>query len=453
MEWVIKVRDICIPMPRAWFAENRVAIEAFAQATLEAKPLYSHPTALDLFDAMIETYQALANSCALKATLQVQCCKSHLVHCGVAMRQHALIAAMRHQAKKATARALFLEHVPVEMLREIARHLDLSLLRAWKRADPYVARLLVQPPPVINWKAVAQKYVNYSSRLSEKEADFFEHICPAAYANNVATFSEWWDKRYEYGTWDNIDPARLVLAAIARGNAVAVWNALPWDPDIRHYMLDEAVANGRFTFIYKTLGYDQKTLVKYLFNDSDSCQRGRFERKRRHPVVEMLQQQHFSHVTWFFNKVEAMSWNLTTPNMRLIYNACAAYGHVDILDRFPNVCDKETFIYAISNGKSAAGLRWIEKRFPRLLLSRKGRKKGISYGTLKFAMSRGSPAVLQWLLEHGLFHLEFNGPALIDMASERNHTRTLAWLDRCFKELGPVPAWYVKRVSQKNKIK
>jgi hypothetical protein len=484
MEWVVRLRDICIPMPPTWFIEHRKEIVAGAReivlakskvtraqpvsldlaerrkeivdgarGVVLAKGVYIHPVSLDLFEPMVSIYEALAASQALHATLRVACCTSHLTHCGVAVCQHALLVTMRRLAKGASARALFLEHMPVEMLREISRYLDVSSMRAWKRADPYVARLLVSPSPKINWKAIAQSCATHQSTLSEGAQEFFSLICEAAYTNDVADVQKRWLVRHEYLGERNyaIDPVRPVLIAIAMGNAADVWRLLQKITEDFCFddMLNEAAGHGRVPFIRLTLCITTEALIKYLYNFDQPMSRGRFQKRTRHPVVQMACRQHFSYVTWFFDKVEANKWAIDTVKMKLIYNACAAYGHMGILERFPTWCDQGTLNYAIANGKTARGLRWMEEHHPTLFISRKSKKKkSVKGGTVKAAMKRGTPDVLQWLLDRGDLDLnDQTGHHLYLLSSSNAHARTLAWMERQVMRLDPMPAWYTKLQS------
>lgn len=436
MERPLAVRDLCIPVPLSWFDENRHTIEKCA--TRKKTWLVS----TIFFNAVVHTYQKLVASRLLCISVPAGLYKKHT----------ALLGAMRALSKEQFARDFFIHEVPKEIVLEIVRHMDLSSLRAWRRADPHVARLHPCPPVVINWEAVTMQYVDYQRTLPQQTLDFFSCICQAAYVDDAVSVQSMWASRSAHILPnDQICHIRPILAAIARGHSTKVWRSFPYGGitpiyfdyiNPATYMLHEALSQGRFGFARNVLGVSTDTLLRTLWTFDSEC-KGRYEKRERHPVVHMLRGRHFSHVTWFFDKSKERFRELP----KTLFDACAAYGHTGILDRWPTVSNSATLPYVIAYGDTADGLHRLERHRPDLFitpirLARMPIKKTI----IKQAIKHGQPEILQWLVERE--HLDLINPGdgrkFVDCSVHRKNTRTLAWFDGYMRKQTPVPEWYVK---------
>jgi hypothetical protein len=395
------------------------------------------------FDTVAADYALAAARRVLVVMYVVPCCgPSDYKHCGYVARYVALIGAMHALAKETMARALFLADFPAEMLAEIAQHLDASSVRAWRRADPYVARTMPARAPTIDWRAIATGHTNYwpfhcsKPWATENELDYVTQLCSAACVDDVAAVAHWWAQRTRYLSKDApIDAETLLITAIAKGNALKVWQAFPGPTfHMTERLFCEGMANGRLDLVRRALGLSLTDIFAKLV--AFKTEHGRYYGGDCHPVRMMLKNRHWSHVTWFFERAKAQRIALTDTRLKTLYNACAAYGHVAILEQYPYACDVPTVHYAIAHGDTADGLNWIARHRPELLVPR----RSIPNGTVKEAVRTSEPLVLQWLWERD--YLEPFWRALYDQAIAKNYTRTLAWLDTALRTLSPLPEWY-----------
>jgi hypothetical protein len=352
-------------------------------------------------------------------------------------------------SKNEEARALFQSpDFPREMINEIMRRLTVTEKQRWRHADPMVFRLFPTPSPSINWSAMVKHHGDDANLQTIITA-----LCQPVYDDDIRELKRAWPAVEQLpDKWGLTNKRLALMEAVAMGGATQSYKFLSrgtiyekvhqrnarYDTDVDR-MVDTAAAHGQMSFIQGTLGMTPTDLLEHLLN-WDPNARERFHRRMRHPVVRMANKRQFSHVAWFISGCMEKGRQVPT----IVLRACCAYGDLDTLSLFKEQCNAEMINYTLLTGTSSTGLVWLQTHCPHLF-TKSMRLYQKRHGLLKCAARRGSPAVLQWLLEFDYLDLKRDGRMVYDIAMHKKYVRVQQWFKRVYAKQFPAqedwPKW------------
>ena len=352
-------------------------------------------------------------------------------------------------------------NLPNDIIREIYwHHLKCDTSRGfWRLADARTARLCRQPRPVKRGPRRVHDRPLAMSRLLQAAYD--------GHAAGVRLYLPRWfaasGSAPPIHARTGMDASEVIYKSIAiaviQGGALGLWPE--WSGCL-------PVVSRMDTVLHYAVAYGRERFLRHVWNDADNKDRvsNRFawferivallyvdyrdrhgemiEACRLHPwscdkfprwcMVEAVAHRQWAlvdtFIDWALNVPPADPPRVPRDKMQLLFNACAAYGHVEVLRNVvafaPQFISRDMIAYAISNGDTTAGLLFIEAALPAVLANGLTQKTARSRPCLRMACMRGHVPILQWLWERG--HLD---PKHWRAALEKyKKPDVLAWLQR-----------------------
>lgn len=351
--------------------------------------------------------------------------------------------------------------LPHDMYHVIAGHLDVTSLRCWRRADPYMRGLCPQPPDSHDWTLLCRidkkvpcwhqthpivrrtrfgpGALNEQSKWhvrcdfhpcihAEYERPYFHTLYQAAHDGHWPVFRTCWNQADVGPIGEKNMFVRNIKRACAMGAASFIWSLMEMhraglpslyntghneQQGIEFYHL--AGAQGHLAFIYEhmiieTTGQETKsdTLARILMRASHT-------QEIPVPVVRMLQTKRFNLVDWIVNA--CIKRDAALGPIRDLFELCLVHGYIKPLDMLfaflerrknPSYFDLGDVLYlirVIDANLSTAGLDWM-------FAHDADQFHDIVDLSILDRLRTNEALFLNWFLAHGLLNLTEQGRLL-----------------------------------------
>ncbi len=400
----------------------------------------------NIYQHRLRYYQSTVKSKCLCIVVSVPCCKGkNTTLCCVATFHRATMQVLRKKAHE-LAGETFALIIPNEILLEIVKYVDVTSLRAWRRVDARIARLVSNPANSENWIKIRKNYFGHSNN------EFYCMALQAAHDGHWNVYSLCFKKINGMHRKDIIaEYSRGLRCAAAMGGSMLIWDSLG-ALTIENNIALLAAACGHLDFVYTYFPLTEEMLQEAIYTWSDhnydildDIPEWRAQTLRAYPVIGetvrnsdypihplevMARRGHVYLIEWIVKTVVKNKW--TQKHIPYILTLCAQYGHTTILDMFKSDCSHQIAYATALRSTTTKGLEWIHMNRPEL------------FGNFIFTQdqfcTRSPFNIIQWLCKHRYIDIREIGFKIVDgQSSDR-----WLWLQEQYATLheSALPGWY-----------